>query len=52
MFSVGNATSTTSSEVETLPRLHVLPPSVVLANEPLSPGAYAVPAWPPARTRT
>ena len=41
----------TSSEVATLPRVHVLPPSAVLASEPLSPGANAVPAWPPARTR-
>ena len=41
----------TSSEVATLPRVHVLPPSIVLASEPLSPGANAVPVWPPARTR-
>ena len=48
---VGNATSRMSSEVETLPRCHVFPPSVVRARAPLSPGAYAVPGGRPARMR-
>ena len=42
VVSVGNATSTTSSEVETLPLAHVLPPSVLFARAPSSPRANAV----------
>jgi hypothetical protein len=36
---VGKVTSRRSSEVDTLPRVHVRPPSVVVASVPLSPGA-------------
>src|SRR5919201_2208850 len=47
----GKDTSRTPSDVETLPRVHVRPPSTVLASVPLSPGANAVPAWKPASMR-
>ncbi len=36
----------TVSEVETLPRVHVLPPSTVFASEPFEPGANATPEGP------
>ena len=48
---VGKLASTTSSDVETLPRAQVRPPSVVRASVPLSPGANAVPDARPATIR-